>query len=116
MQKIATPPLNCQTKNYSHSFYSEIEAISEEIWNDLDCEKNSYFHRDFLKSMEQNHPEIQFCYHIISDIHHKSCAFFTFQIIDFKINSISCIIIFLFKFCFGTKNNSKSGDKNIFTL
>ena len=88
MQKIATPPLNYQTKNYSHSFYSEIEVISEEIWNDLDCEKNSYFHRDFLKSMEKNHPEIQFYYHILFDIHTKPCAFFTFQIIDFEINSI----------------------------
>lgn len=88
MQKIATPPLNCQPKNYSHSYYSKIEAISEEIWNDLDCEKNSYFHRDFLKSMEKNHPEIQFYSHILFDIHHKACAFFTFQIIDFEINSI----------------------------
>ena len=88
MQKIATPPLNCQTKNYSHSFYSEIEAISEEIWNDLDCEKNSYFHRDFLKSMEKNHPEIQFSYIILVDENKNPIAFASIQVINFQIDDI----------------------------
>ena len=88
MQKLATLPLNYQTKNYSHSFYSKIEAISEEIWNDLDCEKNKYFDRTFLKSIEKNHSEIQFYYHILFDTHQKACAFFSFQIIDFEFNSI----------------------------
>ncbi|MDP5092185.1 MAG: GNAT family N-acetyltransferase [Polaribacter sp.] len=88
MQKTATPLLNYQTKNYKHSFFSKIDAISTEIWNDLDCENNRYFHRDFLKSIEKNHSEIQFYYQVLFDHNNKACAFFSFQIIDFKINSI----------------------------
>ncbi|WP_445749061.1 peptidogalycan biosysnthesis protein [Polaribacter sp.] len=88
MQKIATLLLNYQTKNYSHSFFSKIDAISKEIWEDLDCENNRYFNRDFLKSIEKNHSKIQFYYQILFDENNKACAFFSFQIIDFEINNI----------------------------
>jgi predicted N-acyltransferase len=88
MQKIATLHLKFQTKNYQHIFFNNIDIISTEIWNDLACENNRYFHRDFLKSIEKNHPEIQFYYHILLDKNNKGCALFLYQIIDFEINTI----------------------------
>ena len=88
LPKTAIPLLNYQTKNYKHSFFSKIDAISTEIWEDLACENNRYFHRDFLKSIEKNHSEIQCYYQILFDKNNKACAFFSFQIIDFEINSI----------------------------
>jgi predicted N-acyltransferase len=88
MQKIAILLLKYQTKNYTHSFYSKIDAISQEIWKELDCENNRYFHRDFLKSIEKNHSEVQFYYQVLFDHNNKSCAIFSYQIIDFEINSI----------------------------
>ncbi len=80
--------MNCKTENFSHFFYPKIDAIPKEIWNDLDCENNRYFHRDFLKSIEKNHSEIQFYYQVLFDNNKKACAFFSFQIIDFEINNI----------------------------
>ena len=88
MQKTAITLLNYQTKNFNHSFFSRIDAISIEIWEDLDCENNRYFHRNFLKSVEKNHPEIDFYYQILFDTNKKACAIFSIQIIDFEINSI----------------------------
>ena len=88
LPKTSIPLLNYQTKNYKHSFFSKIDAISTEIWEDLACENNRYFHRDFLKSIEKNHSEIQCYYQILFDKNNKACAFFSFQIIDFEINSI----------------------------
>ncbi|PQJ75262.1 GNAT family N-acetyltransferase [Polaribacter gangjinensis] len=88
MQKTAITLLNYQTKNFNHSFFSRIDAISIEIWEDLDCENNRYFHRNFLKSVEKNHPEIDFYYQILFDNNKKACAIFSIQIIDFEINSI----------------------------
>lgn len=88
MNKTAITLLNYQTKNFTHSFFSEIDAISKEIWEDLDCENNRYFHREFLKSFQKNHPEIQFYYQILFDKNKKACAIFYFQLIEFEINSI----------------------------
>lgn len=69
-------------------FFSSINEISDEIWQDLDCEKNLYFHRDFLKSIEENHPKIKFSYLVLVDKNKKPTSFASIQIIDFYIDDI----------------------------
>jgi predicted N-acyltransferase len=79
--------LNFNTKPKNILLFSSIDAISEEIWSDLSCEQNLYFHRNFLKSIEKNHPKIKFFYLVLIDKNKKPKAFVTLQIIDFHIEN-----------------------------
>ena len=47
-----------------------------------------YFHRDFLKSIEKNHPEITFSYIVLVNEDKIPIAFASIQIIDFYIDGI----------------------------
>jgi predicted N-acyltransferase len=69
-------------------FFSSIDEIPFQIWEALDCKKNSYFHPNFLKSLEKNHPKITFSYIILVDDKKQPTAFASIKIIDFYINSI----------------------------
>ena len=69
-------------------YFSSVDKISDKIWHSLNCENNSYFHRDFLKSIEKNHPEITFSYVVLVDENNDPIAFTTIQIIDFYIDGI----------------------------
>ncbi|QNM87125.1 GNAT family N-acetyltransferase [Polaribacter pectinis] len=69
-------------------FYSSIDKIPAKTWEILGCENNIYFHRDFLKSIEKNHPEITFSYIILVDDNSIPIAFSSIQIVDFFMNSI----------------------------
>ena len=78
--------MNRRTNNAQ--FFSSIEEIPFKIWNDLRCYKNAYFHPDFLKSIELNHPEIIFSYIVLVDENNKPTAFTSIQIVDFYIDDI----------------------------
>jgi hypothetical protein len=78
--------LNRRTNNAQ--FFSSIDEIPFKIWNDLGCYKNAYFHPDFLKSIELNHPEIIFSYIVLVDENNKPTAFTSIQIVDFYIDDI----------------------------
>jgi len=78
--------LNRRTNNAQ--FFSSIDEISFKTWNDLGCYKNAYFHPDFLKSIELNHPEIIFSYIVLVDENNKPTAFTSIQIVDFYIDDI----------------------------
>jgi predicted N-acyltransferase len=69
-------------------FFSSIDAISDSVWKLLDCEKNLYLQRDFLKAIEKNHPLIEFKYIVLVDNDLKPKAFTTIQIIDFYLDAI----------------------------
>lgn len=69
-------------------FFSSISEISDEIWQALNCENNIYFHRDFLKSIEKNHPDILFLYIVLVDNNKKPTALAAVQIVDFYIDTI----------------------------
>ncbi len=78
--------MNRRTNNAQ--FFSSIDEIPFKIWNDLGCYKNAYFHPDFLKSIELNHPEIIFSYIVLVDENNKPTAFTSIQIVDFYIDDI----------------------------
>ncbi len=69
-------------------FFSTVDDISDEIWQHLDCENNIYFQRDFLKSIEKNHPGIIFSYIILIDKDNKPKALASIQIINFYLDAI----------------------------
>jgi predicted N-acyltransferase len=69
-------------------FFSAIDEIPSHIWDALGCKKNSYFHPNFLKSLEKNHPKIIFSYIVLVDNQKQPTAFASLKIIDFYVNSI----------------------------
>ncbi len=69
-------------------FYSSVDEIPSETWRELACGEHIYFHPNFLKSIEKNHPEIQFSYIILVDDHKVPIAFAAIQIINFYIDDI----------------------------
>ncbi|UAM98199.1 GNAT family N-acetyltransferase [Polaribacter litorisediminis] len=80
--------MNFYKKTANALFFSSIDEISEEIWTSLDCEQNLYFHRNFLKSIEKNHPEIKFLYIVLIDKNKKPKAFASIQIINFYFENV----------------------------
>jgi predicted N-acyltransferase len=80
--------LTFSKKNESTLFFSSIDEISVDLWSALDCEKNLYFNRNFLKSIEKNHPKITFFYCILLDENKNPKAFASIQIIDFYIETV----------------------------
>ncbi len=69
-------------------FFSSVDDISEEIWQSLNCENNIYFQRDFLKSIEKNHPNIIFSYIVLLDKNNHPEAFASLQIVSFYMNDL----------------------------
>ena len=80
--------MNFCTKTENALFFSSIDEISVETWQDLNCDNNLYFSRNFLISIEKNHPEINFSYIILVDKNQKPTAFASVQIIDFYLDAI----------------------------
>lgn len=80
--------LTFSKKNEYTLFFSSIDEISVDVWSGLDCEKNLYFNRNFLKSIEKNHPKITFFYIVLIDKNKKPKAFASIQIIDFYIETV----------------------------
>ncbi|WP_299064547.1 GNAT family N-acetyltransferase [uncultured Polaribacter sp.] len=78
----------CCSNTNTALFFSSIDEIPSQIWEDLGCTKNSYFHPDFLKSLEKNHPEISFYYIVLVDKKNKPTAFASIKIVDFYLNAI----------------------------
>lgn len=85
----------CCSNTNTALFFSSVDEISLEIWETLQCENNIYFQRDFLKSIEKNHPKIKFSYIILVDKNEIPIAFSSIQIVDFFINSIQKELNFL---------------------
>lgn len=69
-------------------FFSSVDDISEEIWQSLNCENNIYFQRDFLKSIEKNHPNIIFSYIVLLDKNNHPEAFASLQVVSFYMNDL----------------------------
>jgi predicted N-acyltransferase len=80
--------LICCANTNTAKFFSSIDEIPTQIWETLDCTKNSYFHPYFLKYIEKNHPEITFSYIVLVDQKNIPTAFASLTIINFELNSI----------------------------
>lgn len=81
--------LNLCSNTNNALFFSSIDEIPVEIWADLDCEKNTYFHRDFLKSIEKSHTEILFSYIVLLDKNNQPEAFASLQVINFYLDNLN---------------------------
>jgi predicted N-acyltransferase len=77
----------CSNTNNAR-YFSSVNEISDAIWNELNCESNMYFHKEYLVSVEKNHPEVSFSYLVLVDADQKAIAFATLQIVDFYIDDI----------------------------
>jgi predicted N-acyltransferase len=80
--------LNFCANTNNAQYFSSVSEISEEIWEALNCDKNLYFHRDFLFSIEESNPGIQFAYIVLIDANKKPIAIATLQFVDFYIDDI----------------------------
>lgn len=85
----------CCTNTNTALYFSSIDEIPAQIWEDLGCTKNIYFHPNFLKSLEKNHPKIIFSYIVLVDKNNSPTAFASLKIIDFYLNSIKSELEFL---------------------
>ncbi|PQJ80398.1 peptidogalycan biosysnthesis protein [Polaribacter porphyrae] len=81
--------MNCFSKTKNALFFSSVDEISVDIWQSLNCEKNKYFNRNFLKSIEKNHPEITFFYIVLVNENQIPKALASVQIIDFYIDTVT---------------------------
>ena len=85
----------CCTNTNTALFFSSIDEIPFQIWGNLGCTKNIYFHPNFLKSLEKNHPKIIFSYIVLVDKNNSPTAFASLKIIDFYLKSIKNDLEFL---------------------
>ena len=77
------------TKNsYTILFFSSISEIPQNIWDELQCTSNVYFHPDYLISLEKNNPQITFSYVVLLNKEKSPIAFASIQIIDFPLDRI----------------------------
>jgi predicted N-acyltransferase len=76
-------------------FFSSIDEIPAKIWEGLKCTENIYFHPNFIKAIEKNHPEIIFSYIVLVDENNHPTAFASIKIIDFHLKSIKNDLEFL---------------------
>ena len=80
--------MNFCKKNENALFFSAVNEIPNTIWEVLNCKENNYFNKDFLVSIEKNHPEITFFYIVLIDKNKQPKTFASIQIIDFYLNSV----------------------------
>lgn len=69
-------------------FFSSVTEIPENIWADLHCDHNSYFHPNYFISLEENNPQITFSYLVLFNKEKSPIAFASIQIIDFPLDRI----------------------------
>lgn len=76
-------------KNTKNSlFFSSIQEIPQQIWTQLNCSENLYFHPDYLVSLEKNNPKIQFFYIILLNNEGLANAFASLQLIDVPVDTL----------------------------
>ncbi len=77
----------CKNTN-SALFFTSISDIPKDIWSELNCSENIYFHPDYLVSLEKNNTQINFSYIVLLDDLNIPTAFATIQIVDFPLDEI----------------------------
>ena len=77
----------CNNTN-TELYFSSVKDIDIEVWNELGCNKNLYFHPDYLFSLEKNNPQIAFSYIVLLNKKTQPIALATIQVIDFPLDKI----------------------------
>lgn len=80
--------MNCHKKTKNALYFSSVENISSEIWEDLGCENNWYFNSKYLLALAKNNPQLQFSYIILLNEQQKPVLFATLQTVDFYLDSV----------------------------
>lgn len=68
--------------------FSSVAEVPENIWEELQCKSNLYFHPKYLISLEKNNPQITFSYLVLINKSKEPIAFASIQIIDFPLDGI----------------------------
>ena len=77
----------CKNTN-NELYFSSVKDIPSNIWKELECSKNIYFHPNYLVSLEKNNSQIAFSYIVLLDKNKKAIAFASVQVIDFPLDKI----------------------------
>lgn len=77
----------CKNTN-TELYFSSVKDINTEIWKELNCTKNLYFHPDYLYSLEKNNPQVVFIYIVLLNEKEQPIALATIQVINFPLDKI----------------------------
>ena len=80
--------MNCSTKNLNANYYSSVVEIPSKVWSSLNANENVYFKKSFLKSIEENHQNLDFFYVVLLDNNGNPKCFGSIQIIDFFFETV----------------------------
>lgn len=80
--------LLCKKKSSNVCYFSSVDDIPEEVWQELQCSHNLYFHPNYLAALEKGNPQIQFAYIVLFDEAKNAIALATVQVIDFYLESV----------------------------
>ncbi len=80
--------LSCKKRVSNACYFSSVDDIAEEVWQELQCEGNLYFQPKYLAALEKGNPQIQFAYVLLLDDAKKAVALATIQVIDFHLDSV----------------------------
>jgi len=80
--------LLCNKHSLNVRYFYNINEISNDIWKQLDCESNLYFHRKYLEALQLNNSSLYFAYIVLFDKANKAIALGTIQIVDFYLDSV----------------------------
>jgi len=80
--------LNLYKKPNTALFFSSVTEITQDIWHELQCTDNAYFHPDYLISLEKNNPQITFSYLVLLNKKQQPIAFASIQIVDFPLDGL----------------------------
>lgn len=69
-------------------YFNTVSEISTDIWQQLGCTDNLYFHPKYLKSLQENNRNIRFAYMVLFDKKNTAIAFATIKIVDFYLDSV----------------------------
>jgi len=83
-----TESLNRSRQFKNISYYNRIEDIPKEIWTDLNCSENLYFHPDYLQSIEKINGHLSFFYTVLKNDEGEAISLATSQVIDFYMDSL----------------------------
>ncbi len=80
--------ISCNQDSPSARYFSSVDEISTEIWEELQCVNNLYFNQKYLSAIEKHNSQIQFLYIVLLNDAQKAIAFATVQVVDFYLDSV----------------------------
>ncbi|MEN8703904.1 MAG: peptidogalycan biosysnthesis protein [Polaribacter sp.] len=80
--------MNYSTKNLNANYYLSVDEIPSNVWSSLNTHESVYFEKSFLKSIEENHQNLDFFYVVLLDNNGNPKCFGSIQIIDFFFETV----------------------------